>query len=88
MAKIYLPLSNPENAVLIQETGTFSPGAVRSLAKLLHTMISWDVVSTFLLWLFPTLTHAQLMVLINTRIRKLSSASDEEILSVHERLDI
>ena len=86
MAKIYIPLSDPKNAELIQEARVFNPGAVRSFAKLFHTMVSWDVVGTFFLWIFPTLTHGQLKIVLNTRIRKLASASDREIISIYERI--
>ena len=81
MAKIYIPVSDPDNAEIIQEKKTFSPNTVRSFAKLLHTLVPWDVVATFFLYIF----QAQLLSLINSRLQKLVDASDEEILSIHER---
>lgn len=86
MAKVYLPISDPYNAEITKEWGTFNPSAVRAFAKLFHTLVSWDIVGTFFLYLFPTLTHAQLKALINSRLIKLASASDEEINSIHERI--
>ena len=85
MAKVYLPVSDPNTLEFIKQKKGFSPSGIRALAKLLYTLLSWAIVDTFFLYLMPSLSEAQLKALIDSRLKRLTVASDEELRKVYER---
>ncbi len=86
MAKIYLPVSDPRVLEFIKQKKGFSPGAVRALAKLLYTLLSAAVVDTFFLYLMPSLSDKQLKALVDSRLKRLVVASDDELVALYERI--
>jgi hypothetical protein len=86
MAKIYLPVSDPTVLAFIKQKKGFHPSAVRALAKLLYTLLSAAVVDTFFLYLMPSLSNKQVKALVDSRLKRLAVASDEELEEIYERI--
>lgn len=87
MSVLYLHVHDPEKIELIETKVAWSTGAIRALARLLYNNIGRGAIGVLFKYLLPNLTGEQYRVLIDERLSKLRSASDQEILNLYREVE-